>query len=420
MNVWLASPTSEKPIAARLFWVALVAVSGAAAEPALTPDVAVALALERPEFVAAVDAELDLARSDLLAARTWPNPELRMERVSADRPRSESDETSFLLSQEFQLGGRRAMQRRAAELGIAAAVADTAAERQRVRLEVLQRYYALVAAEREAGARRARLAALDELARVAARRAESGDLSGYESRRIQQSSALARSHLEEAAARQLAARQRLAGVIGIEGDRVAIPGDVDLLPLPGSLKAAPPANAELAALEARRSAATAAAAAAGRPALPVTVGIGQRRIEGAGSSDDALVLELALPLPLFDRNQASRMRADAESRRAENRYRMRLRDIEASVEAARTEAGLLTAAALRLRDEVVPQAEALTAIAGASFAEGEIDLTALLAALDAEMDAVNRSLDLQHRARMAWLELESLAQPGSFDHGESP
>ena len=410
----------KKPIGARLLAVALLVVPVAWAESLLTPEAAVRLALERPEVVAAIEAELGLARSELVAARTWPNPQLSLERVSVDRPRNEPDETSFLLSQEFELGGRRGLQRRAAELGISAAAAGAVAERQRVRLEVLRRYYAVVAAERQADAHRARILALDELARVAARRSESGDLSGYESRRIQQSGSLARIQLEEAEALQVAARQRLAGLIGSEAGPVAIPESVDLLPAARSLPADGLANAELAALEAQRTATAAAAQAAGRPSLPVTLGVGQRRIEGPDSSDDALVLEVSLPLPLFDRNQADRARARAESQRAESRYRMHLRETQASLEAAQTEALQLTAAASRLRAEVVPQAEALTRIARASFAEGELDLTGLLAAFDAEVEAVDRSLDLQHRARTAWIELERLTQHEPFTSGELP
>lgn len=419
----------KKPIGARLFCLALLVAPVAWAEPLLTPEAAVRLALERPEVEAALAAELDLARSELVAARTWPNPQLSLEHVSAGQPRNEPDETSLLLSQQFELGGRRQLQRRAAELGVSAAAAGVVAERQRLRLEVLRRYYALVAIERQAAAQRTRIEALDELARVAASRSEAGDLSGYESRRIQQSGALAQTYLEETQALQLAARQRLAGLIGIEGGRVAIPEWVDLLPTASRLDGdlawnAPPVDgivsAELAALDARRSAAAAAAQAARRPSVPVTLGIGQRRIDGPDNTDNALLLEVSLPLPLFDRNEADRARAKAESQRAESHYRMRLGEVRASLEAARTEVLQLTAAALRLRAEVVPQAQALTHIARASFAEGELDLPGLLAAFDAEVEVVNRSLDLQHRARTAWIELERLTQHQSPTPGDLP
>lgn len=417
--------TSKKPIIARFLWLAFFIFPCAHAQPlALTPEDAVRLALQRPEVANVIDAEIDVARSELTAARTWPNPQLSMERVSVDRPGNDGDETSFMLSQQFDLSGRRGLQRRAAELGVSAAEAGAAAERQRIRLEVLRRYYAVVAAARRAVAYRDWIAQLDELARVAARRGGAGDLSGYESRRIQQSGELARLRLEEVETTLLAERERLASLIGTDTDSVLIDERVDLLPDVNRFDResgdGPLVNAELAALDGRRVSTAAAAQAASRPSLPVTLGVGQRRFEGLAGSDDALLVELSVPLPLFDRNQAARSRALAESQRAEGLYRMTLLDMQSRLKTAQAETARLAAAAQRLRTDVVPQARELTGIARNSFAEGELDLVGLLAAFDAEIEAVNQSLDLQHRARTAWIELEQLTQPGPLATGEIP
>jgi outer membrane protein, heavy metal efflux system len=416
----------KKPIRARFFILVLACCisAGVHAQTTLTAEEAVRLALSRPEVVRIIDAEIGVARSELTAARTWPNPELSMERVSVDRPGNNGDETSFMLSQQFDLSGRRGLQRRAAELGLSAAEMGAVAERQRIRLEVLRRYYAVVAAARRADAYRTWIGELDELARVAARRGEAGDLSGYESRRIQQSGELARSRLEEVETALLAARERLASLIGTDAGNALIDERVDLLPDvsrfnhevgDGTL-----VNAELAALDGRRVSTAAAAQAASRPSLPVTLGVGQRRLEGPVGSDDALLVQLSVPLPLFDRNQAARSRAQAESQRAESLYRMTLLDMQSRLKTAQAETARLAAAAQRLRADVVPQARELTGIARNSFAEGELDLVGLLAAFDAEIEAVNQSLDLQHRARTAWIELEQLTQHDPSTTGDMP
>lgn len=425
MTGLLAVFASKKPICYRFFLLFFFVVPCAYAQPvALSPEEAVRLALLRPEVARVIDAEVGVARSELTAARTWPNPELSMERVSVNRPGIDGDETSFMLSQEFDLSGRRGLQRRAAELGLSAAEAGAVAERQRVRLEVLRRYYAVVAATRRADAYRTWIAELDELARVAARRGDAGDLSGYESRRIQQSGELARSRLEEVETTLLAAQERLASLIGTGTDDVLIDERADLLPdmnrFGHQVGDGPLVNAELAALDGRRVSTAAAAQAASRTSLPVTLGVGQRRFDGPSGSEDALLVQLSVPLPLFDRNQAARSRTQAESQRAESLYRMTLLDMQSRLATAQTEAARLAAAAQRLRADVVPQARELTGIARNSFAEGELDLVGLLAAFDAEIEAVNQSLDLQYRARTAWIELEQLTQRDPSTTGDMP
>lgn len=46
--------------------------------------------------------------------------------------------------------------------------------------------------------------------------------------------------------------------------------------------------------------------------MPLSVGVGMKRTDVAGVRDDAAILELSVPLPLFDRR-----RSDAEAAAAE-------------------------------------------------------------------------------------------------------
>lgn len=425
MIEWPPLLANKKPIIARLFWLTVFAFPCAHAEPPpLTAEEAVRLAMLRPETAHVIEAKVDVAESELIAARTWPNPELSLERLSVGRPGNDGDEISFLLSQEFDLSGRRAFQQRAAELGLSAAEVRATAERHQIRIEVLRRYYAVVAAVRRVDAYRAWMRQLDELARVAAGRGKAGDISGYDSRRIQQNGELARLRLEEVDIARLAALERLASLIGTDTDRITINDHTDLLPELTSFDHkttdGPLVNAELAALDSRRISAAAAAKAESRSALPVTLGVGQRRLEHSTGADTALLLQVSLPLPLFDRNQAASARAQAESRHADNLYRLTLSDMQSRREAALAEAKRLIAAAQRLRAKVVPEARELTGIARNSFAEGELDLVGLLAALDAEIAAVDQSLEIQQRARVAWLELEQLTRRDFSTTGEMP
>lgn len=397
----------------RLLALALLCCAGVGhAQQRLTADEAVALAWSQAHVQDEFAASIAAARGDVLSARTWANPTLSVEREELrDRASQPGSETSVLLTQPFELGGRRGARIRAAQAGVAAAQADDAYERVRLRGDVLRDYYAAVATERRMQAQDKIAGGLASLANIAGKRQREGDLSGYESRRIAQASAQAHARRTQAAAEGLAARTRLAGWIG----DAAMTAELDAaITLPAIADGADTRSAELDALDARRAQAQAEATAARRLSLPVTLGVGTKRIREGGASDDALLLEVGVPLPLFDRNQGERARADAELQRANAQYQRALVRTRARRAAALQEARQLVESARAMQADLVPEAARLTAIARSSFAEGELDLVGLLDAFEAEAAVVEQSLEQQGRALDALLELERLS-PATLD-----
>lgn len=378
------------------------------AQTRLTADEAVRLAASQPHVRAGLEAGVERARSDVLAARTWENPTLELEQEREDSAAgAPARETSVLLSQPLELGGRRGLRRDAAEQGVIAAEVAADQERARLRADVLREYYAAVAAERRGRSQQRMAQGLKALATTAGQRRAAGDLSGYESRRIAQAHAQAQARAAEAAADAQAARARLAGRVG----ETALTAELDpQLPRPVLPSVQDEArSAELDALRARRDHAEAQARAERRFALPVEVGVGTKRTEHGGVRDEALLLQVGVPLPLFDRNQAERARTAAEARQADADYQRVLLETRARRAAAVEQATRLSASARSLLDTAVPEAEHLTAIARASYAEGELDLVGLLDAYAAEADVIDQALQQQARALDAQLELELLA-----------
>lgn len=378
------------------------------AQSRISAEEAVALALSQPHVRRERDARVDSARSEVLAARTWANPELSLSQERGDRGLlGEARETTALLSQQFELGGRRGLRRHAAEQGVLAAQANAEYDHARLRGDVLRAYSQVVSGERRMQAHTRTADGLRELAETAGERRRAGDLSGYESRRIAQASAQAQAHAAQADAEARAARARLAGLIG----EVALTAELDAThPLPSIPVMQDEArSAELDALQARREHAQAQARAESRLALPVSVGVGTKRVEEAGASDNMLVVEFDVPLPLFDRNHAQRARTAAEAERADAQYQRALLQTRNRRAAAREEAQRLSASARQLLDDAVPEATRLTDIARASFAEGELDLVGLLDAYDAETDVIDQALEQQSRALDALLELQLLS-----------
>lgn len=378
------------------------------AQQRITADEAVALAFSQAHVRQALDSSVDLARSEVLAARTWSNPELELseERGDGGSPGGDARETSVVLSQEIEVGGRRGLRIDAAELGVHAAETTARYERARLRAEVLRAYSQVVAAERLRDARQGAAAGLRELAGVAGKRQQAGDLSGYESRRIAQASTQAGAEAVLSDTEARVARARLAGWVG----EAALTAQLDPVPPLPAIPA--PANdvesAELAVLGARREQAAAQARAESRLALPLSIGVGTKRVEDGGISDNLMILELGVPLPVFDRNQAGRARAAAEAGMADARYQQALLQTRSHRTAALEEARQLSVSARTLFESAVPEAARLTTIARASFAEGELDLVGLLDAHQAETDVIQQALEQQSRALDALLELQLL------------
>lgn len=400
-------PAPQTRLAARLLGLLGLCSTGLSAQT-LSPDEAVRLALSRPEFEARAAAAVAEARSEVTASRTWPNPELAIERERGRGAIADSTEQTVVLSQTVDLSGRRGLDRRAAELGVQAAQSRVRADRTRLRFDVLRHYFDAAAAQQADAAMGEIVTALAELRRVAARRQEAGDLSGFERQRIEQAAARMELRRARQRARLAAARERLAAWVGPEARTATLQADAvstDLATAASDMHAA----AQLEAARTRVDAAQAREQAAARVSVPVTVGIGQKRFETARARDDALIVQASIPLPLFDRGRAGRERAHAQADAARAALAIAERELHARRAAALAEATRLEDAARRYREDVLPQARRLSRIATASFAEGELDLVGLLETLDAQAETAEEATELAYRARLA--RLDTLTPP---------
>jgi len=389
-----------------LAWMALCCAPIAFAQTRLTADEAVERALTDKPWQQEWRAAIDIAHGDVTLARTLPNPSLLLSREAlGDAASAAGEETSVMLAQPLELGGRRGARIRAAEAGLAVAEAASVRDRRRARADVLRAYYAAVAAEQHRQARATALSALASLADIAEKRRVGGDLSGYEARRIQQAAGQARAAHADAEAAARAARAALAAWAGPAADTAILDDDIPLPRLPDE---AGTGSTELDLAAAERARAEAEFAAARSLSLPVTIGVGRTRVRQGGGSDDGLRLEIGVSLPLFDRRQGERASARAALSLAEARYEREQRTLAIRNAALLEQARVLAASAERITLELLPEATQLTALARASFAEGELDLVALLDAYDSEAALVERGLQDRLRALDAALALEAL------------
>jgi cobalt-zinc-cadmium efflux system outer membrane protein len=354
----------------------------------LTLRTALGIALARSSDLQSFSWEIRARDARALQAERLPNPQLHteIENVggSGNRQGFEDTETTVRLSQLIELGGKRGKRQRLAELGTALATWDYEAKRLHVLSEMSKAFVQVLTAQERVGlaGNLARLA--NDAVRAVGIQVAAGGAPAVESTRA--NVALERTELEKNRAEQelVAARNALAASWGSTRPTFTrVVGDLTTVSPPPSaedLFRRLEKNPELARweteLEERRAALS--LEQAGR--LPdVTAGAGGRHFSDNG--DNALVLELSVPLPVFNGNGGAI--AEAEHRLSKARAERSAAYVALHAALGTASARLAEAyhRATRLRLRVLPQAEASVAGALDAYRKG---LFRLVDVLDAQ------------------------------------
>jgi cobalt-zinc-cadmium efflux system outer membrane protein len=343
----------------------------------LTLAKALALALAKSPELAASAAERSAREAHARQAGLLPNPELRaeMENVggSGDRQGFEETETTVGLSQLLETAGKRGKRRHVARLDAELAGFDHESRKLAVLSATTKAFVRALAARQ-----RLRLATeLEQLANdgVDAMRAQvaAGAAPAVEVARARVTLGKSTVVLRRAEHDLRAAETALAATWG--GDRLA-PFELEgeLTParsLPGA-DAIDVGSAEGpdvvrwgTELEERRAAVAMEEAAR----IPdVTVGAAGRHFSDNG--DNALVFDLSVPLPIFNRNQGAIAEARHRLDKARAEREAAAASIRAAIAATRAELTAAHEQAMRLRDEVIPEAQRAFEGARAAYRQG--------------------------------------------------
>ena len=383
--------------------IGLLVVSGLAAS-GLEAQV---LSLEEARTRAfAVSPDLLAARAAVAAATAregqtgaFPNPVLSYSREQTSASGVTAWQNIALLEQRLDFGGPRGARREAARLHRDAALARIALLESQLGFEVTRAYANAVAAERRARVASEAAEAFSRARRITEQRLAQGDVSGYTNRRIGLEAARYATLSAEAQLVRSNARLTLGELLAANSDSVnalAIPL-ADSLP---RLLAQPPLDSlrslalqsrpELRVAQADIAASEAEARAAAREAFPGPVaGLGFKNDRAATGvpTSRGFVLQVALPVPLWDRRRgaAAAFRADAAERSAESiglRRRI-VREVETAWRSLRAVAEQLEA----IRPQLGAESRAALRAAEAAYAEGEISLVEWLDAVRAYQEA---------------------------------
>ncbi len=376
------------------------AVAGAAQDRPVVTEVEFLSVLDETHPAVRESAEdVALAEARLLASRTFDNPVVEGVREDPSGPIGQTD---ILVSWQIPDAARRpAINAREGEIGAA---------RRRLAYDLLG--YRLAMREAYAGwavaaARRQRLSIqaerVESLAQREAVRAERGEASGLESRRLGLAAATLRSRVALAAGASERARAEAA---------VWHPGlPANARPVLPELPAAPSldgADVRVRAAEADLAAAELAQLATRPIVASPEVTVGWRRQDLTPGAVDGPIFGVAWSVPLFDRRQAARQSAGAGLEAARARLELAERESAAARNAASTNFARLAAALAEAREELGATERMLDG-AEAAFRQGEAGLTDLLETHRSVTEAELAVLDLHEAALAAHRELERLA-----------
>ncbi|SOY68126.1 TolC family protein [Cupriavidus taiwanensis] len=381
--------------------VALPPAAPPAEEPqpagTLTLDAALALAEAGSFTLSAAGKELDATEGDLVQSRVLPNPELA---VSMEDTRKASRSTTGQVNLPIELGGKRAARIGLAERGRELAQAELGSTRAELRAAVIARFFGVLVAQERVRLAEGSVGIASQAADAAGRRVAAGKVAPLEATRARVEQANAELELAEATGALQSARQSLAALWGDSVPRFAqARGDLDALPsrpAPAALQAALEDSPLLEAsrLAAERSRADVAVQRS-RQYPDVTVSLGAKRDNEANRN--MAVLGVAIPLPLFDRNQgnlyAALRRADgAQDAHAATRVRL-----QGELKQASTQLSVSRAAAQTLQASVLPAAEQAYAAASRGFEAGKFNFLDVLDAQRTLFQARIRYLDVLAR-----------------------
>jgi cobalt-zinc-cadmium efflux system outer membrane protein len=397
-----------------LVLVLSLAATPAAADP-LTLREAVAAALRHNPDLEAATLTVGTRQAQVWQAGLLPNPELRLEVEnvggSGDLAGVESAESTAKLTQLVELGGKRGARIAVAEGMRDTAAADVELRQAAVAASTAAAFVAVLAAQEQVQlADQLEAVASDALAAVAAQ-ARAGGVSQarvMRARLLRNEARLLRIRRGQ----ELAAAQ--AGLAALWGD-----GGPAFTRAAGALErlAAPP---ELAGLLARLDAAPeltrwarelAARASAVRVerarAVPdLLLGAGPRYFSDTG--DVALVAEVTVPLPVFDRRQGAIDAARTHLAAGEAERRAAGAALRSAV--VRAHAALVAGYAQEtaLRQQVLPDAEAAVTTSRTAYREGALPLDELHDAQRALFDLRGREIEILAAYHQTAAELDRL------------
>jgi len=287
----------------------------------LTLEQALEHAFRESPAVAARRAELRQAEARLLAARTYPfNPEIELARGDRRGPGGSSTDRTLGISQEIEIAGQRGKRKGVATAALGAVRSGFEREQRLLAANVELAFTDALRTRELLGIADADVELARQLLRFSERRLEAGAGTQVELNLARATAGQAERALRLGQSAEAMARNRLAELVGLPAERGLgrVSGELEVREdeLPGLeplVSRALENRADLAALRQQTESAQREIRLSKALAIPnLRLGIFYDEEEG---TDDIKSIGLALPIPLFNRNQGEVAEARAEVER---------------------------------------------------------------------------------------------------------
>lgn len=379
----------------------------------LTPDTAIALALEHAPRGVAARARLDAAGGAVDQADTSPNPEIgfELENVAGSGPYRDfrSSERTYSLSQTIELGGKRGRRTDAARAARDGAAADLALARLDLARDVRLALSEAVAAARQVALTQDGLRLAVAVQDSIKARVEAGREAPIQASRADITRRQAQLALDQANRRLTIARQTVAGLTGLSPTAISL-DEGWFTRIDADDAAASSDAADLRRRQADVARGRAELSVEQAKAIPdVTLSAGFRQFRE--DRENAFLVGVSVPIPIFDSNRGGIAKARADLVAAEADLAAERIDLDRRTHAARANLAAARETARTLQDSIIPTAEQAFALANEGYAQGKFAYLEVLEAqrtlVDARTDLIN-ALQGFHDARA---ELDRLTAP---------
>ncbi len=381
--------------------------------PLLQIDEVVARVLDRPEVDNASEGRLDTARAEVAWESTWHNPEISYDREQLFGRDMEESEDFAALSQQIDISGRRSLRVKAAKRRVRAAEADGLLWRLSEDRKARLLFYRVLHAQLRAEAIRKWVERFESAVRDVKLRAAAGDASKYDRLRLQLELAQAKARMASEQSLRNHHWSTLAALIREPMSSAPWPR------LSGRLtpKHGPPSindlakmvhrGPELAALTRRAEAVKLEQQAAKRWWIPnINLHAGYKTQQAAGDRAHGFVAGVSMPLPLFDRNRAERLKSKATLRITQAERSLKRDSLMGVLAGLLEETIALTITVQTLHTDMQELSEHLLKTTNAAYLGGELAVLELIDVYDRSLEAELFALDLEFATRTARINLD--------------
>ena len=361
-----------------------------------------------------IEGRINEAQSNIDEVSHWDNPTFSYALELPSNSNHNAIENSYMIFQKIDLSGRRGLQQSAAKLNLKSVESATQYRLLLFKEEARLRFFDALYRQQRTKVIDAWTEHISQMEQIIALREKSGDVSGYDSRRIQReyASAVTRQQAEKALLQQ--SWERLIALWDKNSS------DDMKQEVSGELLPATPAplqkllsrldqNPELRSLDQQRSALNLNTKAAERWKIPkFNLGVGVRTFNAPTYSDVGALVSSDVPLPLWSQNNAERLRFRSQTQKVESEYKLAHQKAEGEIRSLWHELNGLLKAVKIFKQQGQTVSDELIDIAVVSYYNGETSILELLDAYREHRSFDLEMLELEYKARKASIELDRL------------